>query len=74
MWHATHPLLPFGSNTQLEYFNFVSVCFDNFLMGDFVVAVDDVKLEEKFVKESCQGFGKGRPRCSPAFGWGLQQV
>ena len=47
-WPSTHPLLPLGSSTQLD---FVSVGFFNYLMEDFVVAVDDVKLEEKFVRE-----------------------
>ena len=53
MWHGEvlwAALLPFGSSTQLVFF-FVSVGLSYFLMEDFVVAVDDVKLEQKFVKE-----------------------
>ena len=39
--HATHPMLPFGPSTQLEFFFVLPVGFCNFPMEDFVVAVDD---------------------------------
>ena len=70
MRHATHPFFAIWSQTHsLNMVKSVPVGFSNFLMRDLVVAVDDARLEEKYVKEVVEGFGNGRPRCSPAFGW-----
>ena len=50
--HATHPLLPY--NMRAQSLNVAILCrsvgFSNFPMEDFLVAVDDVRLEENFVK------------------------
>ena len=61
--HATHPLLPFGPSTQLE-FCFVSVGLSNFFVEDFVV-----ELEETFVKEVVDVLATAGLVAPPAFCW-----